>query len=72
MKIDFPETITKQVNGYDCSYQGKNKCYFTHEGKTRYGCGLTKILDDLIGKFKSLKAVITVEFEPGPQMIYKE
>ena len=28
MKLDFPETITKQVN-----YQGNNKLYFIHEGK---------------------------------------
>ena len=69
MKIDFPESITKQFNG---SIQGDNRAYFYHEGKRRYGNGVTKKLDDLIGKFKSLKAVITVEFEPGPQMIYRE
>ena len=36
-------------------------------------CGFAWLLDDLIPeKIKSFKGDITIEFEPGPQMIYKE
>ena len=43
--------------------------------KERNGCGFAWRLDDLIlipEKIKSFKGDITIEFEPGPQMIYKE
>ena len=41
--------------------------------KGRYGCGFAWLLDDLITeKIKSFKGDITIEFEPGPQMIYKD
>ena len=69
LNIDFPETITKQFNA---SVKGGDKAFFKQDGKKRHGCGMAENLDDLIGKFKSLKGVITVEFEPGSQMIYKE
>ena len=69
MNLDFPETITKQFYG---SLEEEKLTYFIHEGQTLYCCAMTIILDDLIGKFKSLKAVMTVEFEPGSQLICKE
>ena len=69
INIAFSETIFEKFSGSD----SMGKAFFFHGCKERYGCGIHLNLDDFItGKFKSFKGEITIDFEPGSQMIYKE
>ena len=68
MKLVFSGKISKNFNGTT-----GDVAWIMENGKKRYGCGQYFFADNIFtGKFKAFKAEITVEFEPGLRMIYKE